>query len=352
MKIEADHATFLAGVRHGVTLGTPICIHVENMDHANWRQIMSPEEHLETQLGRTHPVTIPRPGHADLVGLAKYGHTDIRNVLERASARETVGRVAVGAVCRRILEELKVTIRGRVVRIGEVETMAPRDYTRPESIDWDEVETSTVACEDHVVAGEMRAHIDAARDRGESLGGVFEVWCLGLCPGIGGYARATDRLDGRLLGALGSIPAVKGAEVGPAFQNAGFFGSQVHDAFYVEETVSGKFAARKTNRAGGLEGGMTTGMPLILRAAMKPIPTLTSPLPSVDLETLTPASAHVERSDVCAVPAAQVVGEAVVATVLAAAYLEKFGGDSMVELLSAVDRYENTLASRGLWRRS
>ncbi len=361
MAIETDHACFLAGVRLGRTLGTPIAILVENRDHANWRALMSPDSPPadETQpdassVARPSPVTVPRPGHADLAGLMKYGHDDVRDVLERASARETVGRVAGGAVCRRLLSELGVTVAGRVLSIGDV--TAPPDggasFLDPTSVDWEAVERSPVACADAAAGKAMCAAVDDARARGESLGGVFEILCWGLTPGLGGYGTLDERLDGRLMGALGSIPAVKGVQVGDAFADARLPGSEVHDPTYVGRDSLGDHIERRSNRAGGLEGGMTNGMPLVLRASMKPIPTLTDPLPAVDIQGLYEVKAHVERSDVTAVPAARVVGEAMVALVLAAAYCDKFGGDSLDQLRDAVQRYERTVEARGLWRRS
>lgn len=351
MAIETDRCRLLSGVRHGSTLGTPLTILIENRDHANWLEAMSPAPPAEGH-EKLAKLTIPRPGHADFSGMAKYGHDDIRNVLERASARETVGRVAGGAVCKRLLGELGVTVRGRVTCIGEVTSESRTDLSDPGSIDWQAADSSPVGSDDAEASRRMCAAIDQARDAGESLGGVFEVWCWGLCPGLGGYARFEDRLDGMLLGALGSIPAIKGVEIGFAFRNAGRAGSQVHDPFLLRENDGASWVGREGNNAGGLEGGMSTGMPVIVRAAMKPIPTLTSPLPSVDLATMQKVAAHVERSDVTAVPAARVVGEAMVAYVVAAAYLDKFGGDSLDDLLSAVGAYEARLEARGLWRRS
>lgn len=352
MSIETDRCRFLAGVRHGRTLGTPICVVIENKDHANWLALMSPEPPRDRDDTATPRVTVPRPGHADLAGLAKYGHVDVRDVLERASARETVGRVAGGAICKRLLTELGVTVRGRVIRIGAVGLAESADFTRPDMIDWKAAYDSPVGCDDPDVSAVMCEAIDRAREAGDTLGGVFEVWSWGLCPGMGGYARSEDRLDGRLMGALGSIPAIKAVEIGQGYSNAERPGSQVHDAIILRAEGTGRLVGRETNRAGGIEGGMTTGMPLVLRAAMKPISTLIGPLPSVDVETLRPADAHVERSDVVAVPAARVVGEAMVALVLAQAYLEKFGGDSLGQVQAALLAYEETLEERGLWRRS
>jgi chorismate synthase len=351
MAIESDRCRFLAGVRHGSTLGSPIAILVENQDHVNWIDSMSPEPLPE---GRENParLTIPRPGHADLTGIAKYGHDDVRNVLERASARETVARVAGGAVCKRLLAEFGVTVRGRVTSIGPVTTETRADLARPDSVDWQAVEASAVGCEDAVLSQRMSEAIDQARTAGESLGGVFEIWCWGLCPGLGGYARFEDRLDGMLLGAVGSIPAIKGVEVGYGFVNAAREGSRVHDPFVMVSDGDSRWIGRAGNNAGGLEGGMSTGMPLVVRAAMKPIPTLTTPLPSVELVSMEPVRAHVERSDVTAVPAARVVAEAMVAYTVAGAYVDKFGGDSLRDMLGSVAVYERRLEERGLWRRS
>ena len=352
MTIETDRCRLLSGVRHGVTLGSPIAIMVENHDHANWVESMSPAP-LPEGTARPASLTIPRPGHADLTGMAKYGHEDMRNILERASARETVSRVAGGAVCKRLLAELGVTTKGRVTSIGDVTSASDVDLARPGSIDWQAVEASPVGCDDAAAADKMCAAIDQAKAAGESLGGVFEVWCWGVCPGLGSYARMEDRLDGRLLGALGSIPAIKGAEIGYGFAAAGLPGSQVHDAIILGDGRAGSPAvSRATNHAGGLEGGMSNGLPIVVRAAMKPIPTLTTPLTSVDLSSMEPVAAHYERSDVSAVPAARVVAEAMVAYVVAAAYVEKFGGDYLADLIGSVAAYENRLEDRGLWRRS
>lgn len=352
MSIETDRCRFVAGVRQGRTLGSPICILVENQDHKNWLDIMSPEPGRVSSHRAPVAVTVPRPGHADLSGCAKYGHEDIRDVLERASARETVGRVAAGAVCKRLLAEVGVHVRARVVRIGGVAVAAGTDLTDPGTIDWDAVETSPVGCDDQEASVAMCAAIDSARGAGESLGGIIEIWCWGTCPGLGGYARMDERLDGRLLGAVAGIPAIKAVELGNGFADAGRTGSEVHDPIVLRRSGKTRWITRQTNRAAGLEGGMTTGMPIVVRAGMKPIPTLTTPLPSVDLNTLEEVRAHVERSDVAAVPAARVVGEAMVAIVMAGAYLTKFGGDSMAQLLASVAAYEAGLEARGLWRRS
>ncbi len=348
MAIEPDRVRILAGVRLGRTLGTPVSLLVENADHQNWLPSMQPEP----RPGWTpDPVTVPRPGHADLAGMAKFGHTDARDVLERASARETVSRVAAGALARALLRAVGVEVHGFVRSIGGMQVTAGTAGISPVEIDWETVETSECACPDPDVETAMKEAIDDARSRGESLGGVFEIWAWGLCPGIGGYGTPGDRLDGRLMGALGSIPAIKGVEVGLGFGAASLPGSAVHDALFTSEPDAGPIE-RRTNRAGGLEGGITNGMPLIVRAAMKPIPTLMAPLASVDLVDWSATSAHRERSDVEAVGAARVVGEAMVALELADAYLEKFGGDAVEEFTAAVTRYEHTLRERGLWQGS
>lgn len=344
MNIERDRVQILAGVRLGRTLGTPVCLRVENRDHASWRPSMQPEP----EEGWTpEPVTVPRPGHADLAGMAKYDTADARDVLERSSARETVGRVAAGSVARLLLAEVGVQVRGFVRSLGGVGLSTDLPGLDPAEIDWAAVDLSECGCPDSAVEEEMRGLVDACRTSGESLGGVFEVWAWGMCPGVGGFASVGERLDGRLMGALGGIPAIKGVEIGMGFAAAGLRGSEVHDSFH----AGGGAVVRRTNRAGGLEGGMTNGMPLIVRAAMKPIPTLMKPLTSVDLRDGSEVSAHKERSDVEAVAAARVVGEAMVALELASAYLEKFGGDTIGQLRAAVRAYEERLEERGLWHR-
>ncbi len=352
MSIESDKCEFLAGVRFGVTIGSPIAVFVRNLDHDTWRSSMSPEP-LDSTVLAPEGSAVPRPGHADFSGMLKFGHNEVRPVLERASARETVARVAGGAICKQLLEEFGVTVRGRVVSIGAVSLpCGDTDYCRPQSVDWDAVETSAVGCENGAVGQRMVQAIDEARQQGDSLGGVLEVWAWGLCPGLGDSTRFSKRLDGRLLSAVGSIPAIKGVEVGPAFENSGLPGSRVHDPFFMHNQGDWSGVSRVTNRAGGVEGGITNGMPLVMRAAMKPIPTLTTPLVSVDLDSLQETSAHVERSDVTAVPAARVVAEAMVALVLAEAYLDKFGGDSVSEITARVRAYAGHLEERGLWRPS
>jgi chorismate synthase len=323
MKIESDAAEITAGVRHGITLGSPISLRVRNRDWKNWAAVMgaAPASNKNTK-----KVTVPRPGHADLAGIQKYSLHDVRNVLERASARETAARVAVGAIARRLLDEFDVAIYSHVVRIGSA---GVRKKSRPGRKEFKAVDRSAVRCLDQEAAKRMVAAIDQARKDGESLGGVFEVLAFGLVPGLGSYASGDERLGGKLGGALMSIPAIKGAEVGDGFALAARAGSKAHDEIFFDPRLG---FTRKTNHAGGLEGGMTNGEPLVLRAAMKPIPTLTTPLRSADIASGRSKSAHKERSDVCAVPAAAVVGEAMVAIELAKAMIDKFGGDCLDDM--------------------
>ena len=338
MKIEKDRAEVTAGLRHGRTLGSPVALRVENRDYRNWEERMNPWP----VDGEVEEVHLPRPGHADLAGIQKFGHTDVRNVLERASARETAARVAAGALAKAYLDVLGVSVLSHVTRIGTV--AAPeRDDLQPE--DFEGVDESPVRCLDASASEAMVAEIDAARKANESLGGEFEVRAYGFVPGIGSHVSWEERLDGRLAGAVMSIQAMKGVGIGDGFALAGRVGSQAHDEIFWSEE-QGFF--RETNRAGGLEGGMTTGDPLVVRAAMKPLPTLTKPLRSVDLATKEPAAALRERTDSCTVPAAGVVGEAMVALVLAAAYREKLGGDHIDDTRAALDAYVERIG----WRRA
>lgn len=328
MRIERDRARILSGVRFGRTLGSPICILVENRDWENWKEAMS------VGPGEAEPVTVPRPGHADLAGLWKYGHEDVRNVLERASARETAVRVALGAVARRFLEEFGVEIGSFVVSVGGVSWEPPEGFFPGE-----EVDSSPLRCPDPEAERRMMEEVDEAGKAGDSVGGVFQVVARGVPPGLGSYSQAERRLEARLAAAVMGIPAIKGVEVGLGFRAAGRRGSEVHDGIFLED---GR-VVRRTNRAGGIEGGVSNGQPIVLRAAMKPIPTLRKPLPSVDMRDLSPTYAHKERSDVCAVPAAAVVAEAAVALVLADAFLEKFGGDSLDECERNFEGYIGSL---------
>src|SRR4051794_6556041 len=338
MKIERDSAQVTAGVRHGRTLGSPVALQVANRDFANWRERMDPWP-VEATVPEVH---LPRPGHADLAGLWKFGFTDVRNVLERASARETAARVAGGALCKAFLRALGVEVRSHVVQIGDVVAAAPG---HPLALDdFDGVDDDPVRTLDAEASRAMVQHINVQRKANESIGGVFEVLAFGLVPGLGSHVSWEQRLDGRLAGALCSIQAVKGAEIGDGFGLAARPGSQAHDEIFHGDDEG---FHRATNRSGGLEGGMTTGETLVVRAAIKPIPTLTKPLRSVDTETLEPAQALRERTDSSVVPAAGVVGEAMVAFVLASAYREKFGGDHIDDVRAAVASYRERIG----WRR-
>ena len=337
MKIEKDRAEVTAGVRHGRTLGSPVALRIENRDYANWEERMNPWP-VESEVDEVH---LPRPGHADLAGVQKYGHSDVRNVLERASARETAARVGAGALAKALLRELGVSVRSHVTRIGTVTAPERDDLSAG---DFDSVDESPVRCLDAAASGAMVAEIDAARKANESLGGVFEVRAFGVVPGIGSYISWEERLDGRLAQAIMSIQAMKGVGIGDGFELAGRVGSRAHDEIFWSDE---RGYHRETNRAGGLEGGMTTGDPLVVRAAMKPLPTLTKPLRSVDTETKEPAQALRERTDSCTVPAAGVVGEAMVALVLAAAYREKLGGDHVDDARAALEAYKERIG----WRR-
>ena len=337
MKIETDRAEVLSGVRHGATLGSPVTIRVQNRDYANWEERMNPWP-VDADVAEVH---LPRPGHADLAGIQKYGFGDVRNVLERASARETAARVACGALAKAFLRTMGVEVHSHVVQIGSV--TAPESETL-EASDFGRVDESPVRCLDQAASDAMVEEINVARKANESLGGVFEVRAFGLVPGIGSHVSWDARMDGRLAQAIMSIQAMKGAGIGDAFDVAGRVGSKAHDEIFFSED---RGWYRETNRSGGLEGGMTTGEPLVVRGAMKPLPTLTKPLRSVDTETREPAQALRERTDSCTVPAAGVVGEAMVALVLADAYREKFGGDHIDDALAALAAYRERIG----WKR-
>jgi len=338
MKIETDRVEIRSGVRHGRTLGSPIAILVANRDYANWDERMSPwpVEGFEPE-----EVHLPRPGHADLVGAQKYGHTDIRNVLERASARETAARVAAGGVARAFLAALGVRIHSHVLQIASVRAperpdLAPEDFAG--------VDEDPVRCLDPEASRAMVEEINRLRKANESLGGIFEVRAFGLVPGLGSHVSWEERLDGRLAGAVASIQSVKGVSIGEAWDVAGRPGSEAHDEIFWSEE---RGYHRETNHAGGLEGGMTNGQPLCVRAAVKPISTLTKPLRSVDTETKEPAPALRERTDSTVVPAAAVVAEAMVALTLARCYREKFGGDHIDDVRAALDAYKQRIDFRG-----
>jgi chorismate synthase len=338
MKIETDTADVRSGVRHGRTLGSPIAVLVANRDYANWEERMNPWPVEGFEPDEVH---LPRPGHADLVGAWKYGHSDIRNVLERASARETAARVAAGAVARGFLTALGIEVHSHVLQIASVRA-AERENLTPE--DFAGVDDDPVRCLDPEASKAMVEEINRLRKANESLGGTFEVIAFGLTPGLGSHISWEDRMDGRLAGAVASIQSVKGVSIGEAWDVAGRPGSEAHDEIFWSEK-DGFF--RETNHAGGLEGGMTNGQPLSVRAAIKPISTLTKPLRSVDTETKQPAQALRERTDSTVVPAAAVVAEAMVCLTLARAYREKFGGDHIDDVRAAVAAYEQRIDWRG-----
>ncbi|MGI8413267.1 MAG: chorismate synthase [Solirubrobacteraceae bacterium] len=338
MKIERDQVTLTGGVRHGRTLGGPIALSIPNRDYANWEERMNPWP-VEAELQEVH---LPRPGHADLVGTQKYGLSDVRDVLERASARETAARVAGGAVAKAFLRALGAEVFSHVIQIASVRSPRRDDLTPG---DFATVDQSPVRCLDPGASQEMVAEIDRLRKANESLGGVFEVRAFGLVPGLGSHVAWEERLDGRLGQAILSIQALKGVSLGDGLEVAGLPGSEAHDEIFYDDA---RGYHRPTNRAGGVEGGMSTGAPLVVRGAMKPLPTLTKPLRSVDIATHEPAQALRERTDSCTVPAAGVVGEAMVAFVLADAYRRKFGGDHIDDVRLALRAYEERIA----WRRT
>jgi len=349
MKIESDHAEILSGVRWGKTIGSPITLLIENKDYKNWIKGMSPYAEDD---GSIPAVTRPRPGHADLTGAIKYYHHDMRNVLERSSARETAVRVALGAVAKKFLQAFHITIGSFVIQIGKIGVKGSRgqgvkgsrenfptlESSNPRTLEslFRKAEKSPVRCPDEQAAKKMTTLIDRIMKSGDSLGGVFEVFATGVPAGLGSYIQWDRRLDGRLAQALMSIQAIKGVEAGLGFEMSKRSGSEVMDEIFYSHHYG---YYRKTNNAGGMEGGMTDGMPIILRAAMKPIPTLRRALRSIDITTKKPVEAAYERSDICAVPAAGVIGEAMVALTITDAFLEKFGGDSMKEIQQHYDSY-------------
>jgi chorismate synthase len=343
MSFEQDQVEILGGVRHGVTIGSPIAIRVGNSEWAKWETVMAADPvdpELLAGQARNAPLTRPRPGHADLAGMQKYGHTDARPILERASARETAARVALGVVAKHLLHQgLGVQIVSHVVELGPV---AVKPGLVPQPDDADRIDADPLRCLDPEASARMVAEVDAAKRDADSLGGVVEVLAYGVPPGLGSHVQWDRKLDARLAAALCSIQAIKGVEIGDAFTQARSRGSQAHDE--IVPTANG--VRRVTDRAGGLEGGMTTGEPLRVRAAMKPISSLNRALSTVDVATGEPASAINQRSDVCAVPAGAVVAEAMVALVLAEAAVEKFGGDSMTELRRNVAGYLENLVIR------
>ncbi|PGN63019.1 chorismate synthase [Bacillus thuringiensis] len=335
MQIETDQVQILSGVRHGETLGSPIALVVENRDFAHWTKIMGAEpltEQEEKEIKRK--VTKPRPGHADLNGAIKYGHRDMRNVLERSSARETTVRVAAGAVAKKVLAELGIKVAGHVIGIGGVQAKEVT-YSSIEELK-SITEASPVRCLDDEAGNQMMKTIDDAKANGDSIGGIVEVIVEGMPIGVGSYVHYDRKLDAKLAAAIMSINAFKGVEIGIGFEAAHRPGSEVHDEILWNEEHG---YTRRTNNAGGLEGGMTTGMPIVVRGVMKPIPTLYKPLQSVDIDTKEPFTASIERSDSCAVPAASVVAEAVVAWELATALIEQFGLDRMELIRENIEKH-------------
>jgi|TARA_B110000196_G_scaffold320374_1_gene342512 chorismate synthase len=350
MQIESDQAEIISGVRLGETIGSPISMLIWNKDWENWSLAMSPDPpDPEGNPKALKSLYLPRPGHADLVGLLKYDRRDTRDILERASARETAARVACGGVCRKLLEMFGITIGSHVTSIGAIEANVPE--VLPDNLN-ESVNVSELRSLDPDATTRMKKAIDDAKENGDTLGGVFEVVATGIPVGLGSYVTYDSKLDGRLAGAVMSIQAIKGVEIGAGFSGAFKPGSEVHDPIVTDKMAkkSGGIG-RKSNRAGGLEGGVTTGYPIVVKAAMKPISTLRKRLPSIDMRDGSVADAAVERSDVCAVPAAAVVGEAMVALVLADAFLEKFGGDSIAEITRNFDSYVQHLETRGYGER-
>lgn len=336
-KIEKDRVQVLSGVRFGKTLGSPVCLSIKNDDWENWTDRMAVFGDAPADLVRE---VTPRPGHADLLGVLKNDQTDCRNILERSSARETAIRVAASGIAREFLAEVGVEVYSYVVSIGgvgmiEEDPMRDAADYRPLAI-----EMSELRCPDEAATEAMKARIDEAKELGQSLGGTFRVVVNGLLPALGGFEEARNRLTSKLGGALFSIPAIKGVEFGIGFKNAEVLGHEAHDEIYLDKK---KGFMRRTNRAGGLEGGMTTGMPLIMTAAMKPIPTQIDPLNTVNIDTLEVDKASTERSDVCAVPAASVVAEAEVAFVIAQAYLDKFGSDNMTDIKANIESFKKRI---------
>ena len=337
MKIESDEVDIFAGVRHGYSLGSPIGLIVHNRDWANWSDIMSVE--ADAEAAKKRRVTRPRPGHADLVGGLKYQFDDMRNILERSSARETAARVAIGAFCKLLLRELGIHVYSHVISIKDIR-IKPEQLERVSLDLLPQIESSDMRCSDPSLDSDMKQAVDRAIKHGETIGGTFEVRASGVPPGLGSHVHWDRKLDGKLAQAIMSINALKGVEVGSGLESDPY-GSEFHDEiFYSKET---REFFRKTNRAGGVEGGMSNGEEIIVRGTVKPIPTLRRPLMSVDLETKEPFQAQYERSDTCIVPAAGVVGEAMVAIILAQSMQEKFGGDTLREIQSNLEGYRSAI---------
>ena len=343
MKIEADAVEFISGVRAGETLGSPIALHIANKDWDNWVDVMAPEPDTDQDARRRRRLVRPRPGHADLVGVLKYDRADARDILERASARETAARVACGAVCRKLLSHFDVEIGSHVVALGSVSANVPDPLPTPLN---DAADQSPTRCLDQQATEAMIREIDAAKKDGDTLGGIVEVIARGVVVGLGSHVSWDRKLDGRLAAALMSIPAAKGVEIGLGFEVARRRGSEAHDEIGWDGPARSGGVLRSSNRAGGVEGGITTGQPLVMRVAKKPISTLMRPLDTINIETGETAKAQSERSDVTAVPAIGVIAEAMVAVVLADAMLEKLGGDTLDDLRQAYDAYLRRLKKR------
>ncbi len=335
MQIECDSAEITAGVRAGLTLGSPIAVNIQNRDWENWHEIMSIEFHADVEQKK---ITRPRPGHADLAGGIKYHHKDLRNILERASARETTARTAVGAIAKRILEEFNIFILSYVTQIGEVKARESQIQCKDKNEFLNvlgKLDSSPLRCPDKHAEELMIKSIETAKNEGDSLGGIFQVMAFNVPIGLGSCMHWDRRLDARIAYAVMSIPAIKGVEIGLGFESSRLKGSVVHDEIF----YSNNGFYRETNNAGGIEGGISNGQTIVIKAGMKPIPTLSQPLRSVDIITKEPFLASKERSDVCAVPSAGVVGEAVVAIEIVNAFIEKFGGDNIDELKENYNNY-------------
>lgn len=338
MNIEQDKAEIISGVRHGFTIGSPMSLLIRNRDWDNWQKTMN----VASVEGEVEPITSPRPGHADLAGVIKYDTGDIRPIIERASARETAARVAVGAIARRFLEEFGLTIRSHTINIGGCWVKQGK------TVDWQRVEDSPVRCADAEGEKAMMLAIDEAKANGDTVGGIFEVVAIGVPIGLGSHVQWHHRLDGQIAQAMMSINSVKGVEAGTGFTLAGLKGSQAHDIIEPGLEKESLPWSRTSNHAGGIEGGMSNGQPIVVRAAVKPISTLGKPLSSMDLRTGKVTKAHYERSDVCIVPAAGVIGESMLAIILAGAMLDKFGGDHLKETLTNYHSYINSISLRKL----
>ncbi|QGT98930.1 Chorismate synthase [Candidatus Syntrophocurvum alkaliphilum] len=344
MKIESDSVDIISGVRGGVTTGSPISFLIHNKDYENWQEVMDADEIVKG----LKEVKRPRPGHADLPGAIKFNHLDMRNILERASARETAARVAVGAFCRKLLEYFNIYIYSQVLSIGEVSTLPKIVNKENYQMFCDEIETSIVRCADKECEKKMVECIDKAKNAGESLGGSFEIGVIGVPVGLGSHVSWENRLDSQLAALIMGIPAIKSVEIGEGIENSKSLGSYVHDEIFYNDTTG---LYRKTNRSGGIEGGISNGETINIKAYMKPIPTLYKPLTSVNISNWKEEKADIERSDICAVPAASIVGEAMLAFGITKAYIDKFGGDSIVEVEKNYYNYKDYMKKVWKWEK-